>query len=101
MSTQSAIWLGLGLLIGHAFFVGAEFALVSARRTKIEPQAAAGSRVARTTLRAMEGLSQMIAAAQFGITVCSLGLGAVAEPALAHLIEPAFHAASIPEGWLH
>ena len=85
MSTQSAIWLGLVLLIGNAFFVGAEFALVSARRTKVEPKAAAGSRVARTTLRAMEGLSQMIAAAQFGITVCSLGLGAVAEPALAHL----------------
>ena len=88
MSTQAALWLGLVLLLGNAFFVGAEFALVSARRTKVEPKAAAGSRVARTTLRAMEGLSQMIAAAQFGITVCSLGLGAVAEPALAHLIEP-------------
>ena len=74
----------------------AEFALVSARRTKIEPKAAAGSRVARTTLRAMEGLSQMIAAAQFGITVCSLGLGAVAEPALAHLIEPLADAVNLP-----
>ncbi len=73
MSTQAALWLGLVLLLGNAFFVGAEFALVSARRTKVEPKAAAGSRVARTTLRAMEGLSQMIAAAQFGITVCSLG----------------------------
>jgi magnesium and cobalt exporter, CNNM family len=101
MSTQSAIWLGLVLLIGNAFFVGAEFALVSARRTKVEPKAAEGSRVARTTLRAMEGLSQMIAAAQFGITVCSLGLGAVAEPALAHLIEPVAEAAHLPEGWLH
>jgi CBS domain containing-hemolysin-like protein len=101
MSTQAALWLGLFLLLGNAFFVGAEFALVSARRTKVEPKAAAGSRVARTTLRAMEGLSQMIAAAQFGITVCSLGLGAVAEPALAHLIEPAFHAAHVPDAWLH
>jgi CBS domain containing-hemolysin-like protein len=101
MSTQGAIWLGLVLLLGNAFFVGAEFALVSARRTKVEPKAAEGSRVARTTLRAMEELSLMIAAAQFGITVCSLGLGAVAEPALAHLIEPAVHAANVPDAWLH
>jgi len=101
MSTQAAIWLGVVLLAGNAFFVGAEFALVSARRTKVEPKAAAGSRVARTTLRAMEGLSQMIAAAQFGITVCSLGLGAVAEPALAHLIEPVAEAVNLPDAWLH
>lgn len=101
MSAQAALWLGLVLLLGNAFFVGAEFALVSARRTKVEPKAAAGSRVARTTLRAMEGLSQMIAAAQFGITVCSLGLGAVAEPALAHLLTPAADAVHLPEAWLH
>ena len=49
----------------------------------------------------MENLSSMIAAAQFGITVCSLGLGAVAEPALAHLIEPAAHAVDLPDAWLH
>lgn len=101
MSTSSALWLGLVLLLGNAFFVGAEFALVSARRTKVEPLAAEGSRVARTTLRAMEGLSQMIAACQFGVTVCSLGLGAVAEPALAHLLEPVAHAVGLPESWLH
>ncbi len=101
MSTQAALLLGFVLLVGNAFFVGAEFALVSARRTKVEPKAAAGSRVARTTLRAMEGLSQMIAAAQFGITVCSLGLGAVAEPALAHMVEPLGHAVGLPDSWLH
>ncbi|MCW2865941.1 MAG: HlyC/CorC family transporter [Marmoricola sp.] len=101
MSTSAALWLGLVLLLGNAFFVGAEFALVSARRTKVEPLAAEGSRVARTTLRAMEGLSQMIAACQFGVTVCSLGLGAVAEPALAHLLEPVAHLVGLPESWLH
>jgi CBS domain containing-hemolysin-like protein len=101
MSTHAAIWLAILLLLGNSFFVCAEFALVSARRTKVEPKAAAGSRVARTTLRAMEELSQMIAAAQFGITVCSLGLGAVAEPALAHLIEPVARAVNLPDGWLH
>ncbi len=57
-----------------------------------------GSRVARTTLRAMEQLSLMIAAAQFGITVCSLGLGAVAEPAVAHLIEPLAELVGLPDG---
>ena len=101
MSTTGAIWLGVVLLLGNAFFVGAEFALVSARRTKVEPKAAEGSRAARTTLRAMEQLSLMIAAAQFGITVCSLGLGAVAEPAVAHLIEPVIHAVGLPDSWLH
>ena len=101
MSTTAALWLGLVLLLGNAFFVGAEFALVSARRTKVEPRAAEGSRVARTTLRAMENLSLMIAAAQFGITVCSLGLGAVAEPAVAHLIEPLAELVNLPDAWLH
>ena len=101
MNTTSAIWLALVLLLGNAFFVGAEFALVSARRTKVEPLAAEGSRVARTTLRAMEELSLMIAAAQFGITVCSLGLGAVAEPAVAHLIEPVARLVQLPHAWLH
>ncbi len=48
------------LLLGNAFFVGAEFALVSARRTQIEPRAEAGSRMARTTLRAMENISLVI-----------------------------------------
>ena len=101
MSTQAALWLGLVLLLGNAFFVGAEFALVSARRTQIEPRAQAGSRMARTTLRAMENVSLVMAGAQFGITVCSLGLGAVAEPALAHLLEPGAAALGIPEGWTH
>jgi len=101
MSTGAALALTVVLLLGNAFFVGAEFALVSARRTKVEPRARAGSRMARTTLRAMEDLTSIIAAAQFGITVCSLGLGAVAEPAFAALLEPAFHQAHVSESWLH
>jgi CBS domain containing-hemolysin-like protein len=101
VSTTTAIWLAIVLLLGNAYFVGAEFALVSARRTKVEPLAAEGSRVARTTLRAMEELSLMIAAAQFGITVCSLGLGAVAEPAVAHVIEPLARLVQLPHAWLH
>lgn len=89
------------LLALNAFFVGAEFALISARRSQIEPLAQSGSRMARTTLRAMEHVSLMMAGAQLGITVCSLLLGAVSEPAIAHLLEPGFHALGLPEGLLH
>jgi len=99
--TLGLILLSLFLLLGNAFFVGAEFALVSARRTQIEPRAEAGSRMARTTLRAMENISLVIGVNQLGITVCSLVLGAVAEPTIAHLIEPALHALHVPESFVH
>jgi CBS domain containing-hemolysin-like protein len=98
-------WAGLAvavvLLLANAFFVGAEFALISARRSSIEPLAEAGSRRARTTLAAMERVSLMMAGAQLGITVCSLGLGAIGEPAVAHLLEPLFEAFSVPEALVH
>jgi len=101
VSGTSALVVALLLLLGNAFFVGAEFALVSARRTQIEPRAEAGSRMARTTLRAMENMSLVIAVNQLGITVCSLVLGAVGEPAVSHLLEPGFHALHVPEALLH
>jgi CBS domain containing-hemolysin-like protein len=101
MSALQAVLLAVFLLALNAFFVGAEFALISARRTQIEPRAAAGSRAARSTLRAMENVSLMMAGAQLGITVCSLGLGAIGEPAVAHLIEPVFHRLGVPEALLH
>jgi CBS domain containing-hemolysin-like protein len=101
MSDAQALALAMLLLGLNAFFVGAEFALISARRTQIEPRAAGGSRAARTTLRAMENVSLMMAGAQLGITVCSLGLGAIGEPAVAHLLEPGFAAAGVPDALLH
>lgn len=101
MSTPTALSLALVLLLGNAFFVGAEFAVISARRSQVEPLVAAGRRGARTTLWAMEHVSLMLAAAQLGITVCSLGLGAVAEPAVARLIEGPFHALGVPDALLH
>lgn len=101
MSDLTAVLLAVVLLALNAFFVGAEFALVSARRSQIEPRAQAGSRMARTTLNAMEHVSLMMAGAQLGITICSLGLGAVGEPAVAHLIEPLLDAARVPHGLLH
>jgi CBS domain containing-hemolysin-like protein len=101
VNSATGILLALILLLGNAFFVAAEFALVSARRSQIEPRAMAGNRFARTTLLAMENMSEVIAVNQLGITVCSLLLGAVAEPTLAHLIEPVLDAAQVPEGLLH
>lgn len=92
------IFAAIALLIGNAVFVATEFALMSARRSQIEPKAAAGSRVARTTLSAMENLAHLIATTQLGVTLCSLGLGAVAEPALEHALEPLAHHLGLPEG---
>ena len=101
MSITSALLLAVVLLAANAFFVGAEFALISARRSQIEPRAQQGSRLARTTLHAMENVSLVMAGAQLGITMCSLGLGAVGEPAVAHLLEPLFHDLGVPEALLH
>ncbi|MFC7495002.1 MULTISPECIES: hemolysin family protein [unclassified Nocardioides] len=101
MSPVVAIVVAVLLVLGNAFFVGAEFALVSARRTQIEPRAEAGSRMARVTIRAMENISLVIGVNQLGITVCSLLLGAVGEPAIAHLVEPVLHAVHLPENLLH
>ncbi|WP_372734643.1 hemolysin family protein [Nocardioides sp.] len=101
MSAGTALTVAVLLLLGNAFFVGAEFALVSARRTQIEPLAEAGSRVARITLRAMENMSLVIGVNQLGITVCSLVLGAVGEPAVAHLVEPPLEWVHVPEAFVH
>lgn len=101
MSPTAAVLLSVLLLLGNAFFVGAEFALISARRSQIEPRAQAGSAFARTTLRAMENISLVIGVNQLGITVCSLVLGAVGEPAVSHLLEPVLELLRVPAGLLH
>lgn len=101
MSVEVGLLLAVFLLVGNAFFVGAEFSLVSVRRSAIEPLAAAGSRSALITLRALENISVLMAGAQLGITLCSLGLGAIAEPAIAHMLEGPFHAINMPEHLLH
>ncbi|BCJ53176.1 membrane protein [Actinoplanes sp. NBRC 14428] len=88
------------LLLGNALFVGGEFALIASRRTALEPLAES-SRPARWALSAMNQIPLMIAGAQLGITICSLGLGAIAEPALAHLVEGPFEAAGLPENAVH
>ncbi len=78
------IWLVV-LLLGNAFFVAAEFAIISARRSQIEPRAERGSKAAKTTLFAMEHVTLMLATSQLGITVCSLLILNVSEPAIHHV----------------
>lgn len=84
-------WLGIMwlviLLAANAFFVGAEFAVISARRSQIEPLADRGNRAARLALYAMEHVSLMLAMCQLGITICSLLILNVSEPAIHHLLE--------------
>lgn len=84
-------WTGIGvavvLLALNGFFVAAEFALLASRRSRIEQLAADGDRRARHALAGLRELTLMLAGAQLGITMCSLGLGAVAEPAVAGMIE--------------
>lgn len=101
MSLTTALCLAVTLLLLNSFFVGAEFAVISARRSQVEPLAEAGGRRARTALWAMEHVSLMLAAAQLGITVCSLGLGAVAEPAFAHVLQAVFDLVRVPEAFVH
>ncbi len=80
----------LGLVLANAFFVAAEFALVSARRTRLEEMVRAGDRKAMRVERVVQSLSFYIAATQLGITFASLGLGWIGEPVLARFIEGAF-----------
>ncbi|HET7399974.1 MAG TPA: hemolysin family protein [Intrasporangium sp.] len=99
MSGGWALLVSLFLLLGNAFFVGAEFAAMAVRRSSLEPLADAGSRRALACLGALERLGSLLATAQLGITVCSVGLGALAEAALEHLLEPVFHGWGLPGAW--
>ncbi|PAZ13569.1 hypothetical protein CLM62_23945 [Streptomyces sp. SA15] len=99
--TTIQLLIGLATLVVNAFFVGAEFALISVRRSQIEPYAEEGDRRAKSVLWGLQHVSALMAAAQLGITLCTLVLGVVAEPAIEHLLEPVFHALGVPEGAGH
>lgn len=101
MSSSTALLVSVLLLAGNAFFVGAEFAVMSVRRSQMEPLAAAGNKRARTVMYALEHVSEMLATAQLGITVCSTSLGALAEPAIAHLLHGPFEAVGLPREASH
>ncbi|MBN1427539.1 MAG: HlyC/CorC family transporter [Anaerolineae bacterium] len=96
-------FIGLGLVVVlvllNAFFVAAEFALVSVRRTRVEELVARGESKALALQQAVADPDRFIAATQLGITLASLGLGWIGEPALAHLIDPVVALIPIPAGW--
>ena len=99
--TAVQLLIGFLTLVVNAFFVGAEFALISVRRSQIEPYAEQGDRRAKSVLWGLQHVSALMVAAQLGITLCTLVLGVVAEPAIEHLLEPVFHAVGVPEGAGH
>lgn len=99
---MTMLLISLALLAFNALFVAAEFAFVSARRHRLEETAAGGNRMTRLAAKSAVGggrrLSLMLAGAQLGITLCTLGLGQVTEPAIEHALEPVFGAVGVPEG---
>ena len=100
--TALYIAIAVVLLVANAGFVAVEFALIAARRSRLEPLAEAGNRRARMALAAMGDINRQLAGAQLGITMASLGLGFVAEPAVARLIERAVESfVHLPSGVLH
>lgn len=101
MSIGVAMLLSLVLLVANAFFVAAEFAVITAKRHRLEERAAEGSRAARSAVKASRELSLMLAGAQLGITLCTLALGAIAKPAVATLFEPLIRFLGIPDLGVH
>ncbi|MDQ3886284.1 MAG: hemolysin family protein [Actinomycetota bacterium] len=101
MSDAVAMLIAILLLGANASFVGAEFSLISSRRDRLEGMAEKGITRARAVIRAGEDLALMLAAAQLGITICSLGLGSLGEPAVAHQLERVFDPLGVPETLLH
>jgi CBS domain containing-hemolysin-like protein len=92
-----ALVAALVLLVANAAFVAVEFALLGARRSRLEPLAEGGSRRAAVALASMDKLNTQLAGAQLGITLASLTLGYVAEPLVVHLFEDLFGVVGVPE----
>lgn len=101
MSVSWAIVIGLLLLAANAFFVAGEFCVTTTRRSQIDPLVEAGNKRAKTAVWALEHVSLLLAVTQLGITLASTGLGAVAEPAVASLIEKPLHLLGVPASLLH
>jgi CBS domain containing-hemolysin-like protein len=96
-----ALFVTVLRLIGSGFFVAAESALVAAKRHRMEKAAAEGRRGAGAALAGMRELSLMLAGAQLGITVCTLGLGSVPKPAISHELDPLLRDLGLPSALSH
>lgn len=101
MNVIVSLLLAIVLLGINAYFVAAEFAVTSSRLSRVEPIAQEGNKRAKVVVRALERISLMLAVCQLGVTLCSIGLGAIAEPALAHLFEVPLKSLGVPEIWSH
>jgi CBS domain containing-hemolysin-like protein len=101
MSTGWALLISGVLLALNGFFVAAEFALLASKRYRLEQAAAAGSRAAKAALAGSQELTLMLAGAQLGITACTLGLGALAEPSVERLVAPLLGGIGVPEAASH
>jgi magnesium and cobalt exporter, CNNM family len=101
VNTTGALLVSVLLLACNGFFVAAEFSLVAAKRHRLEQDAAQGRASARAAIAGVRELSLMLAGAQLGITLCTLGLGALAEPAVAHLLHPLWELIGLPENAGH
>ena len=101
MDTASNITAIVLLLAANGFYVAAEFALVKARGFRIEALSNEGSSAAKLTVRIQQNLESYLAACQLGITMASLGLGWVGEPAVSAILEPMFTRMGVPEPMIH
>lgn len=96
--TAAALVGAVLLLVANGLFVATEFSLVAAKQSRLDAEAENGSRSARRALASMRRLPLALSGAQLGITMSSLGLGIVAEPAVAGLFEDALHPLGLPAG---
>lgn len=94
-----AIATTVALLLANAFFVGAEFAAMSARRSQLEPLADAGNKRAAIAVEALQHTGVLLATCQLGITICSVLLGAISEAALHHALHPIMVRVGIPDAF--
>src|SRR5215204_3886345 len=103
MSSATAITVKLLavvlLVAANGFFVAAEFAFVGVRSSRIETLVASGSRSAKRLMQLLQNLNAYLSACQLGITLASLALGWIGEPALARLLEGPLSV--LPESWRH
>lgn len=101
MITFINIIIVLLLVATNGFFVATEFAMVKVRKSRIETLALEGSKLAKNTLKVINNLNAYLSACQLGITLASLGLGWIGEPAFAKMLMPIFNLFSIPATVIH
>ena len=96
---MTTILITVALLLANAFFVGAEFAAMSARRSQLEPLADAGDKRAAIAVEALQHTGVLLATCQLGITICSVLLGAISEAALHHALHPVMERIGVPDAF--